>query len=357
MNKEGEVFLPPHVVNETSVILPQSQAADWGHEVLNIPYLHSLGLKGRGFTVAVIDTGIDKDHPDLKGAIKEQLKTTQEPYGFTNGHGTGCAGIIGARDNTYGVIGVAPEVDIISIKALGESGGGNLNDIVKAIKMAIGKKVDVINLSLGTTANSPTLKAVVDEAYNAGIKVICAAGNAGEENTVMYPAKYEKAFAIGAINQNLEVSAFSSKGWEIDVAAPGERVLTTWKNKSYAKVSGTSFAAPYVSGLMVLFLEARKKLKVGIAIDHDLINDTAIDIEEPGEDTASGHGLIDPKTVYAKIQGWKPDNDGSDPDTPPDESGGTEEPGEYEGLVIALSAIESFLVEKGVIPAPETAEG
>lgn len=281
-------FLPPHVVNEYGPVLPQSQTIDWGMNVLNVPSLHTMGLTGKGVTVAVIDTGIDSEHPDLKGGVTKVLNTTAEPFSAKHGHGIGAAGIIGARNNNTGVLGVAPECDIVGIKAMRETGGGNMNEIVNGIEQAIRLKVDVINLSLGTTANDPMLRAVIKKAVDEGIYVVCSAGNSGRDNSVVYPARYAEVYAVGATNQSGHVSAFSSRGWEVDIAAPGERVLTTWKNKTYAKVSGTSFSAPYVSGLFALFIQS------GCMISHDMLKQTAIDIEEPGQDTKSGHGLIDP---------------------------------------------------------------
>jgi subtilisin family serine protease len=291
-----EFFLPPHVVNEYNPILPQSQTIDWGTNVLNIPEIHDMGFKGSGVKVAIIDTGVDKEHPDLVGGVVDIINRTSEGFKATHGHGIGVAGVIGARDNTTGILSPAPLCEMYGIKAMRESGGGSLSEIIKGVEAAIEIGVHVINLSLGTTANVPQFEAVIKKAVNAGIYVICSAGNAGRDNSVVYPARYPLAFAIGATNQAGNVSAFSSRGWEVDIAAPGERVLTSWKNKSYARVSGTSFSAPYVSGLFALFIEA------GIAINHNKITSTAIDIEEPGQDTKSGHGLIDPISFIKKYR-------------------------------------------------------
>lgn len=304
----NDFFLPPHVINEYDPVLPQSQTIDWGTNVLNIPEIHAAGLTGKGIRIAVIDTGVDSEHPDLVGAIDSMHNTTSEPYAFTNGHGTGVAGIIGARNNSDGILGTAPDCKIIAIKAMSENGGGSLTDIIKAIDLAIQSMVHVINLSLGTTADVPGLKSAIERARRAGIYVVCSAGNAGRDNSVVYPARYESTYAVGATNQAGNVSAFSSRGWEVDIAAPGERVLTTWRNKSYARVSGTSFASPYVAGLFALFLEAN------IKINHNRLKQTAIDIEEPGQDQKSGHGLINPK---AFIDRYKVD----EPVTPPNEPG------------------------------------
>lgn len=289
----SEVFLPPFIVNDVNVVMPQSQTVDWGHSVLKIPQLHQMGLTGRGIRIAVIDTGVDHKHPDLQGALEldtdgQPFNVTSEAFAAAHGHGTGVAGIIGARNNQTGILGVGYESTILPIKAMRENGGGSLNEIAAGVYKSIELGADIINLSLGTTSNSAILRGAIHQAAKKGIIVVCSAGNAGQDNSVVYPARYEVCYAIGATNQNNQVSSFSSRGWEVDVAAPGERVLTAWRNHSYSRVSGTSFAAPYVAGAMALLLQG------GMEISHSNLKETAIDIGEPGQDTRSGHGLIDP---------------------------------------------------------------
>lgn len=289
MNKE--VQLPPFVVNEINPVLPLSQTPDWGHDFLRIPEIHKIGLTGKNVRIAVIDTACDTAHPDLINSIENIHNLTAEPYKATNNHSTGVCGVIGARNNATGVLGVAPDCKLIPIKALDESGSGSLDTIIKAIDLAISLNVDIINMSLGATGTTNALKQAIARAFAKGIYIVCAAGNSGLDNDVNYPARYAETYGVAAINQSGKISAFSSRGWEVDIAAPGERILTTWKNNSYAKVSGTSFAAPYVAGLFALFLEAK------IKVTHDLLKKTSIDIEELGPDTKSGYGLINPVLV------------------------------------------------------------
>lgn len=295
MNENEIITLPPYVVNDANPIMGFAENIDWGTNLLKIPQIHSeFKLTGKGVKVAVIDTGVDANHEDLKGAVIKTLNTTNEPYSSTNGHGTGTAGIIGARKNNTGILSVAPDCQIIAIKALTESGSGSMTDIVEAINLAINEGVHVINMSLGGGAGTASLQAAVQKAAAAGIYVICSAGNSGGDNSVGYPARYPQAYAVGAINQSNKISAFSSRGDEVDIAAPGERVLTCWKNGGYATVSGTSFSAPYVSGCFALFVEAKIKM------DLLKLKETAIDIEEPGEDNKSGYGLIQPYELIKK---------------------------------------------------------
>lgn len=291
------VSLPPYVVNDINPVMGFAENIDWGTNTLKIPQIHlEHKLTGKGIKVAVIDTGVDPNHEDLQGAVIKTLNTTSEPYAFTNGHGTGCAGIIGARKNDKGILSVAPDCQIIAIKALTESGNGSMTDIVEAIHLAIAEGVHVINMSLGGGGGTPALQSAVEKAAAAGIYVICSAGNSGTDNSVGYPARYPQAYAIAATNQSNKVSAFSSRGQEVDIAAPGERILTTWKNGAYAVVSGTSFSAPYVSGCFALFCEAKIKM------DHPRLKATAIDIEEPGQDHKSGYGLINPFEIIKRYK-------------------------------------------------------
>ena len=302
------VSLPPFVVNDANPVLSLAENIDWSISSLDIPRIHQeFGLTGKGIKIAVLDTGI-YDHEDLNGAIIERLNTTSEPYPKKieayNAHGVGCASLIGARRNGTGILSVAPDCQIVAIKCLMESGSGTLVDITEAINLAIDRGVHIISMSLGGGSSIPALKNAIQRATAKGIYVVSAAGNSGGENTVGFPGKYSEGYAIAATNQQKKVSAFSSRGPEVDIAAPGERVLVAWKNNGYATVSGTSFACPITSGCFALFKQA------GIKITPQLLKDNAIDIEEPGQDNKSGYGLIDPykiiKQNYKKLEDEAP---------------------------------------------------
>jgi hypothetical protein len=243
------------------------------------------------------NTGVNVDHPDLSGAVEKTFNTTNEPYASSNGHAMGSSGVIGARKNDKGILGVAPGCKIIAIKALSESGSGNLVDIIEAINIAIQEGVHIINMSLGGGGTLPALKEAVDRAAAAGILVVSSAGNSGTDNSVGYPAKYPSGFAVASINRDKKISSFSSRGPEVDVAAPGEKILTCWKDNGYATVSGTSFSGPFVSGCFALLLQA------GIKPTIDLLKTSSIDIEGAGFDNKSGYGIIDAYNIIKNAVG------------------------------------------------------
>lgn len=334
--QKNDFFLPPYVVNDFHPVLPMNQTIDWGHLELDIPHLWDLGLTGKNIKVAVCDTGVDVTHPDLAGSVYKSINTTSERFSATHGHGTGVAGIIAAQNNQSGIVGVAPSAKIYAVKCMRENGGGSMAEIIAGIQAAIDEGVHVINLSLGTSSEVASFKKVIEKAVNAGIYVVASAGNSGRDDSVVYPAKWEECFAIAATNKYGNVSSFSSRGWEVDVAAPGEKVLTTWKNKSYVRVSGTSFSAPYVSGVFALLIEAGAKLT------HNLLQQTAQDIEEPGEDTKSGYGMIDPVKIYGKIPPQTPV-------TPPTPIPPVSDPIDLDEVVTAYEILQRFLQKNNKI--------
>lgn len=284
----NEVMLPPYFIDNIMEIIPFAETTDWSLTSLDIPKFHAMGITGKEIKIAVLDTGADPKHQDLKEAITEVINVSGENLGFSNGHGTGTAAVIGARKNGNGIIGVAYDCKIIAIKVLRESGGGTYAAIIAGVEAAISKGVDIINMSLGGPSNTPALESVINKAVRRGITVICAAGNAGGTDTVSYPARYPSVIAVAATNKHKEISSFSSRGKEVDVAAPGEKIRTAWKNNTYAVVSGTSFAAPFCAGIAALMMEIDRKLTL------EIIKKTAFDIDEPGFDISSGYGLINP---------------------------------------------------------------
>lgn len=306
--EEPIFFLPPFKAQ--SVFLTLSETIDWGLSGLNIPDFWKY-TKGAGVKVAVLDTGIASHHIDLKEAIILSRDFTGSSTGVsdTNGHGTHVAGIIGARQNNGGVIGVAPECKLLIGKVLNNSGGGSLDSVVKGIEWAIENGADIINMSFGSPGvYFPSIRTAIDKALKKNIFVICAAGNGGmNREQISFPANYDPVISVGAINEKWEIAKFSSKGKHLDIVAPGDGITSTYPLNTYMKLSGTSMAAPFVSGLAALALAKHRNYGGGTKLNtqHQLFQHlikTAIDLDERGWDEASGYGLINPKKILMTIR-------------------------------------------------------
>jgi subtilisin len=239
---------------------------------------------GDPIKVAVIDTGISTGHPDLKANLKGGYSAVAytSSYNDDNGHGTHVAGTIAAVSNTQGVVGVAHQADLYAVKVLDGSGSGWVSDIAEGILWAVERDVDVINMSLGTPTYSQLLADVCEIAIAEGVTVVSAAGNMGvadpDGDSVTYPAKLPGVIGVSAVDSSGGIASFSSRGDEVDVAAPGVSIHSTYKGKTYATLSGTSMASPHVAGIAALVLTM-----------------------PVGADDADGDGVWDPAEVQSRI--------------------------------------------------------
>jgi len=212
---------------------------------------------GAGVKVAILDTGIDIDHPDLAANIKGGVNTINPLKSFNddNGHGTHVAGIVAAADNEIGAVGVAPQAHLYGVKVLNRQGWGWLSDIIEGLQWSIDNGMQVVNMSFGSSSDNQSFHDAITAAYNAGITLVAAAGNSGpEDNTVIYPAKYSEVIAVSATDSTDGQPYWSSRGPEVDLAAPGASIYSTYKGDTYATLSGTSMAAPHVTGTAALVL-------------------------------------------------------------------------------------------------------
>jgi len=233
-----------------------NQPIPWGVDRISAP--HAWGIsRGQGVKVAVVDTGIARSHPDLNDNVAgcvnfiQSWKTCEDD----NGHGTHVSGIIAAEDNTFGVVGVAPQARLYAYKVLNRRGSGYLSDIIEALDRAIADGIQVVNMSLGTTSDVQSFHDAIIKVYNAGITQVAAAGNSGPaENTVTYPGAYPEVIGVAATDSSDTVPSWSSRGPEVDIAAPGVNVYSTYLENSYKTLSGTSMASPHVAGVSALRL-------------------------------------------------------------------------------------------------------
>lgn len=244
-----------------------AQVTPWGVDRIDADEAWDTST-GVGITVAVIDTGIDKDHPDLaanivggKNYVSIRGTVDASAWDDDNGHGTHCAGIIAALDNTIGVVGVAPNAHLYAVKVLNKRGTGYMSDVIAGIEWAASVDVDtssntdyvdVISMSLSGPYSSNLADAVA-AAIDAGIVVVAAAGNAGTA-PVAYPALCTGVIGVGATDSSDELVYFSNYGTGLDIVAPGVSIYSTYKNGGYTTMSGTSMACPHVAGTVALVL-------------------------------------------------------------------------------------------------------
>jgi thermitase len=204
--------------------------------------------------VAVIDTGVNYNHPDLAGRVVKGydfVNSDADPMD-DHSHGTHCAGTIGAAMNNGGVVGVAPEVRILAVKVLNGSNSGTISGLIGGIDFAVKNGAKVLSISICTTSNSTALRTAVNNALAAGVAVVAAAGNNGN-STPLYPAAISGVISVGAVDNADVKASFSNFGTWVSIAAPGVSVYNTVLS-GYGNKSGTSMATPHVAGAAALVL-------------------------------------------------------------------------------------------------------
>ncbi|MGD8535569.1 MAG: S8 family peptidase [Candidatus Aminicenantes bacterium] len=228
----------------------------WGIDRINADWAWPIST-GATIRVAVLDTGIDLDHPDLLDNVKGSVNLIKPKKSADddNGHGTHVAGIIAASDNDIGVIGTGPEIYLYAVKVLDKKGKGWLSDLIEGLEWCIQNEVQVINMSLGSSEDNQSFYEAILNAYAAGITLVAAAGNNGDSGgSIDYPAKYTETITASAVDQFCQFALFSSFGPEIDITAPGVDIKSTYIKGSYITMSGTSMAAAHVTGVVALVL-------------------------------------------------------------------------------------------------------
>lgn len=286
-------------VSPTPTSSPSAETIPWG-----IDRIHANSdwatTTGNSIKVGIIDTGIDSSHPDLAGNIKGGINTINpgQSTNDDNGHGTHVAGIVAAMQNNVGVVGAGPKIELYAIKALDASGSGYLSDIIEGLDWAAANGINVVNMSFGASSSIPSLQDAIKRAHDAGVVEVAAAGN-DYGGPVSYPAKYPEVIAVSASNNLDQIARFSSAGPEVDLAAPGDGIYSTYKNASYRTLSGTSMATPHVVGSAALLLTQVSKCdtnsdgKCSPSEVQDRLQQTAKDLGISGKDDQSGYGLVD----------------------------------------------------------------
>ena len=280
-----------------------AEVLPWGIDRIDAELVWPSGNTANLIKVGIIDTGISNTHPDLLANIKGGVNTInpRKNWNDDNGHGSHVAGIVAAIDNNIGVIGVGPAIDLYAIKVLDRNGSGYLSDVIEGIQWAVANNMQVVNMSLGTASNIQSFHDAVIAAKNAGIVTVAAAGNGGgsTNESVIFPAAYPEAIAVSATDNTDTIAWWSSRGPEVDLAAPGVSIYSTYKGTGYATLSGTSMAAPHVAGSAALVLnipvglyDANANGKWDPDEVQKKLQDRAKDLGTSGFDNLYGWGLV-----------------------------------------------------------------
>lgn len=234
------------------LLYPYKQEYQYWHDVIDTYAAWGVTTGQRDVTVAVIDSGVQGNHPDLK--VKQYNVQKVNLTGDNNGHGTNVCGIIGATmANGVGGAGVAPRINLTSYRVMDNSGNMYTDSIIYAINQAANNGADVINLSLGSYYYNSRYQAAITYATSKGTTVVAAMGNDGT-NIKCYPAAYDNVIAVAATDRNNRRTYFSNYGKWCDISAPGMYMMSTYPGSSYAYMSGTSQATPVVVGAIALYM-------------------------------------------------------------------------------------------------------
>ena len=280
-------------VEEDVILYAFGQVQGWGVDRIDADLARSAGSTGRGVKIAILDTGIDFDHPDLTlaGGVtfvgSRDGSVSPSDWNDNHGHGTHCAGIVAARDNAIGAVGVAPDAVLYAVKVLGDTGSGYTSDIIQGLDWCAANGIKVASLSLGGTGTT-SLRSACERAYSRGVLVVAAAGNSA--GSVMYPAAYPSVVAVSAVDSRDRRASFSNYGPQIELGAPGVSIYSTYRNGGYTYMSGTSMACPHVAGVAVLAWASGLS---STATVRDRLMSTAEDLGAAGFDTSFGNGLVD----------------------------------------------------------------
>lgn len=296
MSKKDCKLLPHIRENLYGFNSSSMQMIPWAIKVFDVEKIWKKST-GKNIKVAVIDTGCDKDHLDIKNNLLKGYNCIEnnDNTDDDNGHGTHVAGTIGAINNSLGIVGTAPDVKIIPVKALNKNGEGSNSWVAKGVKWAVDNGANLITMSLGSTHKSRQLEEAISYATLKNVLVFCAAGNSGNHTDVQYPAKYAQTISVGAVNRHLKICNFSCVGDTLDFLGPGEDIISCVPNSSYASMSGTSMATPFAVGCAALAMSQDSSLNTKEKIINTFKNNTIkLNDHHSGDSKYEGYGIIRP---------------------------------------------------------------
>jgi subtilisin family serine protease len=315
MSDNNELFnLLPYTKEDIFTMQDIGQNLGWQITAFNLPEVWKI-TKGSGVTVAIIDSGIDLEHPDLVSSIiagKNFVEPDMPPFDSLE-HGTHAAGILAANDNNFGVVGVAPDCKIMPIKILNSYGQGKMEHVAEGIKFAADNGADIINMSIGCRNPVPIVLDAINYANSKNVVCFVAAGNAGSTNQLLYPAAYSECISIGAVDENSMRASFSCTGPNLDFVAPGVRIFSTVPKSSYAYLSGTSMACPFALGVAALVLSERRihdpALKLTISDYRKILSEQTLPVknldvklDQNGSKFWQGMGIINPSQFESWVE-------------------------------------------------------
>lgn len=288
--REGTWDEPDVIVRALGV---SAAPAAWNLRAVEAPEVWEFS-KGAGVEIAIVDTGVDLDNPGFPHIAEGyNALAPGTPPDDENGHGTHVAGI--AAGKWDGGSGVAPEATVLPVKVLDGQGMGSLSDVVDGLHWCLQRRVPIVNLSLGSSQATQSMKAAVEALWEAGVLVVAAAGNEGPRcSTVSYPARWEEVIAVAASTESSTIATFSSRGSQVDVTAPGQSILSLRPDGGLQYMSGTSMAAPHVSGAAALLCDLASRLSAPLDQARDLTRSLLEgSYPLPGFSyVAQGHGLL-----------------------------------------------------------------
>ncbi|KAL3938539.1 MAG: hypothetical protein SGBAC_006574 [Bacillariaceae sp.] len=315
---DGKFFDVESDVIRTPMYIPESLQVETGRNLQfwnrqEVPYgiemvkaqqaWEKFNTRGAGVKVCVLDTGILGSHEDfntnnLSGYSGREAVTPWDRDG--NGHGTHVSGTIAAADNDNGVVGVAPDAEIYTVRVFDNGGNFYGSDVVAAAEACRDAGAKIISMSLGGPSYQGDEKRIFDTLYDQGILAIAAAGNDGDDD-YSFPASYTRVMSVAAVNSNRNHASFSQFNDRVDIAAPGVNVRSTWSNGRYSSISGTSMATPHVSGVAAL-MKSHKPNATPQELFNAMIN-TAVNPNTSGRDDKYGHGIINAVDAMDALDG------------------------------------------------------
>mmetsp|Transcript_17007 Transcript_17007/g.23945 ORF Transcript_17007/g.23945 Transcript_17007/m.23945 type:complete len:585 (-) Transcript_17007:137-1891(-) len=309
-NEEDETF-PFSSYEDESTRRDLKETMPYGVKMVKAPEVWKQGYAGENVKICVIDSGLHAGHRDFITTKLDGIDTPELNWDEDGcGHGTHVTGTIVGEDNDEGVIGVAPQAEILTVRVFGNNcNWAYASDIYNAATVCYNNGANIISMSLGGPTREGIEAELFEELANNGVMSIAAAGNSGN-NRLMYPASYESVMSVAAVSRWKRHAGFSQRNEQIDIAAPGVRVLSTFPDRckicgflpifrGYGWIDGTSMACPHVSGVAALLMSAKPDATVTEV--REAIEKSAEDLGKVGRDNMFGHGLINAEAALAVL--------------------------------------------------------